>query len=148
MSLAERMQRVIRQDVQSMHAYAIQPSAGFVKLDAMENPFRLPPKLPVIQGDRDKITTAIGNLIGNALKYTPKGGEVTVTVGTAEGKLSVDVTDTGIGISEEEMRRLSRKELSRLFRRKAQEMHPDKGGDHESFITLAQAYQDIKQRKK
>ena len=35
-------QRVIRQDVQSMHAYAIQPSAGLVKLDAMENPFRLP----------------------------------------------------------------------------------------------------------
>ena len=33
---------VIRQDVQSMHAYAIQPSAGLVKLDAMENPFRLP----------------------------------------------------------------------------------------------------------
>ena len=38
MSLAERLQRVIRQDVQSMHGYAIQPSAGFVKLDAMENP--------------------------------------------------------------------------------------------------------------
>ena len=37
--------RVIRQDVQSMHAYAIQPSAGLVKLDAMENPFRLPEAL-------------------------------------------------------------------------------------------------------
>ena len=39
--LQQRMQNVIRQDVQSMHAYAIQPSAGLVKLDAMENPFRL-----------------------------------------------------------------------------------------------------------
>ena len=45
MSLQDRIQRVIRQDVQSMHAYAIQPSAGLVKLDAMENPFRLPPAL-------------------------------------------------------------------------------------------------------
>ena len=36
---------VIRQDVQSMHAYAIQPSRGLVKLDAMENPFRLPEAL-------------------------------------------------------------------------------------------------------
>ena len=36
---------VIRQDVQSMHAYAIQDSAGMVKLDAMENPHRLPPEL-------------------------------------------------------------------------------------------------------
>ncbi|MGY4830820.1 histidinol-phosphate transaminase [Sphaerotilaceae bacterium SBD11-9] len=37
--------RHIRQDVQSMHGYAIQPSAGMVKLDAMENPFRLPEAL-------------------------------------------------------------------------------------------------------
>ncbi len=52
MSLQERMQKVIRQDVQSMHAYAIQPSAGFVKLDAMENPFRLPPELQRALGER------------------------------------------------------------------------------------------------
>jgi histidinol-phosphate aminotransferase len=43
--LATLKQRFIRQDVQSMHGYAIQPSAGMVKLDAMENPFRLPPAL-------------------------------------------------------------------------------------------------------
>ena len=51
-ALAARMQRTIRQDVQSMHAYAIQPSAGLVKLDAMENPFRLPPKLQAALGER------------------------------------------------------------------------------------------------
>ena len=37
--------RFIRQDIQSMHAYAIQDSAGMVKLDAMENPFSLSPEL-------------------------------------------------------------------------------------------------------
>ena len=42
----------IRQDVQSMHAYAIQNSAGMVKLEAMENPFRLPPDLQKALGDR------------------------------------------------------------------------------------------------
>ncbi len=51
-SLASRLQRTIRQDVQSMHAYAIQPSAGFVKLDAMENPFVLPPELQRELGER------------------------------------------------------------------------------------------------
>ena len=51
-SLQERIQRVIRQDVQSMHAYAIQPSAGLIKLDAMENPFRLPPALQRELGER------------------------------------------------------------------------------------------------
>ncbi len=50
--LRERLQRVIRQDVQSMHGYAIQPSAGLVKLDAMENPFRLPPALQRELGER------------------------------------------------------------------------------------------------
>jgi histidinol-phosphate aminotransferase len=52
MSLTDRIQRTIRQDVQSMHAYAIQPSAGLVKLDAMENPFRLPPALQRELGER------------------------------------------------------------------------------------------------
>ncbi len=51
-TLAERIARTIRQDVQAMHAYAIQPSAGLVKLDAMENPFRLPPELQRALGER------------------------------------------------------------------------------------------------
>ncbi len=42
----------IRQDVQSMHAYAIQDSVGMVKLDAMENPHRLPPALQAELGQR------------------------------------------------------------------------------------------------
>lgn len=50
--LADRIARTIRQDVASMHAYAIQPSAGLVKLDAMENPFRLPPALQRELGER------------------------------------------------------------------------------------------------
>jgi histidinol-phosphate aminotransferase len=51
-TLEQRMKATIRQDVQSMHAYAIQPSAGLVKLDAMENPFRLPEALQRELGER------------------------------------------------------------------------------------------------
>jgi histidinol-phosphate aminotransferase len=51
-SVEERIAAVIRQDVKSMHAYAIQPSAGLVKLDAMENPFRLPEPLQRALGER------------------------------------------------------------------------------------------------
>ncbi|HEY6133121.1 MAG TPA: histidinol-phosphate transaminase [Rubrivivax sp.] len=50
--LAQRLQHTLRHDLQSMHAYAIQPSAGFVKLDAMENPFTLPPELQQELGAR------------------------------------------------------------------------------------------------
>ena len=51
-TLAELIQRRIRQDVQSMHAYAVQDSAGMVKLDAMENPHRLPAELQEALGKR------------------------------------------------------------------------------------------------
>jgi histidinol-phosphate aminotransferase len=44
--------KTIRQDVQSMHAYAVQDSTGMVKLDAMENPFALPPALQAELGAR------------------------------------------------------------------------------------------------
>jgi histidinol-phosphate aminotransferase len=50
--LQSRIQATVRQDVQSMHGYAIQPSAGLVKLDAMENPFALPPALQAALGER------------------------------------------------------------------------------------------------
>jgi len=64
--------------------------------------FNLPPKLPVIKGDREKIRVALHNLVGNALKYTPAGGQVSVTVTANDGHLVVEVGDTGIGMSEED----------------------------------------------
>ena len=52
MSLAVRLKSTLRQDLQSMQAYAIQPSAGMVKLDAMENPFALSAELQRELGER------------------------------------------------------------------------------------------------
>lgn len=69
--------------------------------------FDLAPKLPPMTGDRDKITLALHNLVGNAIKYTPAGGKVTVKAasenpGTPGEILIIDVIDTGIGIKPEE----------------------------------------------
>ena len=52
MTVSPQLMSRIRQDVQSMHAYAIQDSVGMVKLDAMENPYRLPPELQKALGER------------------------------------------------------------------------------------------------
>lgn len=71
--------------------------------------FNLPPKLPVIQADRDMITLALHNLISNALKYTPEGGKVQINVDPGEHSLTVDVIDTGIGISDQDQERLFEK---------------------------------------
>jgi signal transduction histidine kinase len=64
--------------------------------------FDLPPKLPVLAADRDKIALALHNLVGNALKYTPSGGSVRVTVADTEDPFTVEVADTGIGMTEED----------------------------------------------
>ncbi len=81
-SLQALMQRVVRQDVQSMHAYAIQDSRGLVKLDAMENPFSLPPELQTALGERlGKVainrypTTCVGDVIAALSRYVelPEG---------------------------------------------------------------------------
>jgi PAS domain S-box-containing protein len=71
--------------------------------------FNLPPKLPVLRGDREKIALGFHNLLGNALKYTPEGGSVTVKVDVTDGQLVAQVTDTGIGMSEEDCERIFEK---------------------------------------
>jgi len=50
--LADRIRATLRQDVAGMHAYAVQDSRGLIKLDAMENPFTLPPELQLELGER------------------------------------------------------------------------------------------------
>ncbi len=62
--------------------------------------FDIPPKLPVLTGDRDKIAMALHNLVGNAIKYTPGGGTVTVRVAEETEQFRIDVVDSGIGIAE------------------------------------------------
>jgi signal transduction histidine kinase len=76
--------------------------------------FNLSPKLPVLHGDRDKVALALHNLIGNALKYTPDGGRVLVTVDADAKQLSVSVKDTGIGIGPEDQERI----FERFYRAK------------------------------
>lgn len=61
--------------------------------------FDLPPKYPRATADRDKLVLAIHNVIGNAIKYTPAGGKVAVRVDATDAELTVEVSDTGIGIA-------------------------------------------------
>ncbi len=71
--------------------------------------FELPPKLPVLQADRDKISLVLHNLLGNALKYTLEGGRVVVTANAEKNRLTVAVADTGVGIGPDELERVFEK---------------------------------------
>jgi signal transduction histidine kinase len=60
--------------------------------------------LPPIYADRDKLKHVLGNLIGNAIKFTPPGGRIWISLsrrGRNGRELLVEVGDTGKGISEE-----------------------------------------------
>jgi len=60
----------------------------------------------VVRGDRLRIATIVANLIDNALKYSPQGGEVHCRVGRRESQAYVTVRDAGLGIAAEHMPRL------------------------------------------
>lgn len=69
----------------------------------------IPPKIPRIRGDKDKLGGAVSNLIGNAIKYTPNGGSVKVRVEYDPSQIYIHVEDTGFGISKEDLERLGSK---------------------------------------
>ncbi|HUE89294.1 MAG TPA: ATP-binding protein [Vicinamibacterales bacterium] len=70
------------------------------------------PDVPAITGDRVRIRQVIANLIDNAVKYTPRGGRITVTVRPASAGAEVVVADTGAGIPPEDRDRI----WDRLYR--------------------------------
>jgi signal transduction histidine kinase len=83
---------------------------------SLELKLDLPLTLPPVRGDEERVIQILGNLISNAWKYTPAGGRVTVRTRIADGFVQVDVSDTGIGIPEED--------LDRIFERFFQGGHP------------------------
>jgi signal transduction histidine kinase len=56
-----------------------------------------------VRGDSDQLYRAISNLITNAIQCTPKGGIVTIRLTSADDRAIITVTDTGIGISPEDL---------------------------------------------
>jgi len=58
----------------------------------------LPPNLGMVMGDRERLQQVVWNLVSNAVKFTPAGGEVTVRLNRINSHLEISVTDTGAGI--------------------------------------------------
>jgi signal transduction histidine kinase len=85
---------ILQQTIALFHAKGWQANCALV-LDC-------PPRLPMIFADPDRLKRILTNLISNALAYTPEG-TVTVRASVGEDCLWVEVVDTGIGISEEEL---------------------------------------------
>jgi PAS domain S-box-containing protein len=64
--------------------------------------------LPKVHADRERLVQVFGNLIGNAIKFTPEGGTVTVRGSHRNGQIVFQVRDTGSGIPESDLHRVFR----------------------------------------
>ncbi len=62
--------------------------------------------LPMVTGDRSRLEQVMMNVIGNSIKYTPDGGSITVDAGIRGGNVWIEVSDTGIGIPQQDRERI------------------------------------------
>ena len=81
----------------------------FLETAGHELALDLPEEPVIVDGDRDRLAQVVGNLLSNALKYSPNGGEIGVGI-RADGKNAViAVSDQGIGIRPEDSERIFEK---------------------------------------
>lgn len=71
--------------------------------------FDCPPDIGMISGDERRLKQAIYNLVSNALKFTPQGGSVTLAARREGGRVALVVSDTGVGVAEQDQERIFEK---------------------------------------
>jgi cell cycle sensor histidine kinase DivJ len=83
---------------------------NLLALKARENAIdlvtRAPDDLPVMTGDPRAFKQIVLNLVANAIKFTERGGSVTVSAGVEGSRLVLRVSDTGVGISADDLKRI------------------------------------------
>lgn len=83
---------------------------SLLALKARENDIdlvtRIPDDLPVMIGDPRAFKQVALNLVSNAIKFTERGGKVTVSAGVEGARLMLRVTDTGVGIAADDLKRI------------------------------------------
>ena len=85
----------------------ITPRATELEIEIALVPY--PSSLPSVMADYDKIKEVLTNLIGNALKFTPKKGKIKISLSKKDGFIETTVSDTGVGIKKEELSKLFQK---------------------------------------
>ena len=94
-------------DLRSSVSAAIEQAAAGARRRGVALDERLPARRVVVRHDVTLVSQAVANLVGNALKFTPKGGSVSVAVRPlATGAATITVSDTGVGIAAEELPRI------------------------------------------
>jgi len=85
-------------DLRALLTDGVRDVRGVAEEKSIDLQLVLPAKLETIRGDRDKLAVVINNLLGNAIKYTPRDGTVIVGCQMSGQEAMITVKDNGIGI--------------------------------------------------
>jgi signal transduction histidine kinase len=96
-------------DLRELAREAIDLVAPLVSSQGVSLVSSIPPEPLVSTFDRDRMLQVFSNLLGNAIKYTPKGGMVQLAMEANDGLIRVSVSDTGTGIPAEQHERVFRR---------------------------------------
>jgi two-component system sensor histidine kinase KdpD len=69
----------------------------------------VPPDLPLVPLDFGLLVHALVNLIDNALKYSPPQSSLHISIRSSDGKISIEIADQGMGITEEDLEHIFEK---------------------------------------
>lgn len=103
----ESLDYPVREEVLDMHTLLAQVRAEGEALSAGRHKVSLEFNGPRLKGSPDELRSAIGNLVSNAVRYTPEGGDITIRWFENEQGPCCSVSDTGIGIKPEHIVRLT-----------------------------------------
>jgi two-component system phosphate regulon sensor histidine kinase PhoR len=93
-------------DLGALLSAAVQRLDALAQRNGIELRLRLPAELPPALADPPRIGQVLANLLHNAIKFTPPGGQVELRASCQAAELTVSVTDTGIGIPPDDLDRV------------------------------------------
>ncbi len=93
--------KVEQQDLKDIVAAASDLIMIQYKSKNIELAVKLPKDMPPVPADRNQIERVFINLLGNAVKFTPQNGKITIRARVENGAVQVDISDTGMGIPED-----------------------------------------------
>jgi hypothetical protein len=91
-----------RTDLVEVARVAVELALGTAEGRRLELRTALPERALHVRGDADRLEQTLSNLLSNAMKFTPAGGSIGVRVARVEKEIQVSVTDTGVGIREDQ----------------------------------------------
>jgi heavy metal sensor kinase len=94
---------IARLDLGDIVAEAVDLFAPLAEDKGIEIHWATPSQHATVSGDRRRLQRAVANLLDNAIKYTPPGGTVVLTVQENAAGVQVEITDTGMGIDENDL---------------------------------------------